>query len=528
MCRLDPIFWVDLFGWTFNPRGKVRKMPWQCFSFQQRGFREIKRCIDDQEDCIILKSRDMGVSWLTLFVMGWYWLFEPLSSFLLMSRDSKLVDKAGDPKSLFWKIDFIIKHLPPWMVPPYKRTEMHLENQANDSTIDGASSTGDAPVGDRRTAAFMDEFSKMLNAQSIWGQSADMADCRIINGTPKGTGGIGGQFYECSKIIPEKNRLRFHWSEHPLKNEGLYYDETGKPLSPWYLKRCERAGWNKAEIAQELDIDFLGSGHQFFDAEAVGRHRQAYLREPLVIGDLSEHGFHETPGGPLRLWRRPDGKKFPPGDYVVGCDVSQGQGASNSTASVTNRSTGEMVAELVTNRMRPDEFADVVVMLCWWLHEAFLIWEANGPGLTFGDRVLSHGYRNVYWRKNLFSLSQKETDTPGWWATPGNKSHAFRHYAAQLYRGAYLCRSAECLDEHALIIWNPMGRIEHQHATGDDPTGARSNHADRVMAAVLSVFGCGDLEVQRQEAERPKIIPANSLGGRYEAYLRARAEVELW
>jgi len=45
----------------------------------------------------------------------------------LVSRVEDLVDKTDDPKSLFWKIDFIHKHLPKWLMPDFERQKMHLK-----------------------------------------------------------------------------------------------------------------------------------------------------------------------------------------------------------------------------------------------------------------------------------------------------------------------------------------------------------------------------------------------------------------
>lgn len=43
-----------------------------------------------------------------------------------------------------------------------------------------------------------------------------------------------------------------HWTLHPDKAEGLYYDKDGKPRSPWYDK--ETAEMTRSAIAREYDM----------------------------------------------------------------------------------------------------------------------------------------------------------------------------------------------------------------------------------------------------------------------------------
>ena len=80
-----------------------------------------------------------------------------MKSFLLVSRVQDYVDKPGNPKALFWKIDFLLNNFPPWLKPRgYReanhRRLLHIENPENGSVIDGESTTGNVSRGDRRTA----------------------------------------------------------------------------------------------------------------------------------------------------------------------------------------------------------------------------------------------------------------------------------------------------------------------------------------------------------------------------------------
>ena len=78
-------------------------------------------CVDQGNDAIIDKSRDMGASWLCVAIAAWYWLFRPDAQVLLVSRVEDLVDRRGDPDCLMWKIDYMLDNLPDWMLPTDRR-----------------------------------------------------------------------------------------------------------------------------------------------------------------------------------------------------------------------------------------------------------------------------------------------------------------------------------------------------------------------------------------------------------------------
>ncbi|MFI7879908.1 terminase, partial [Acinetobacter baumannii] len=69
----------------------------------------------------------------------------------MLSRNEDYVDKKGDPKALFWKLDYMIKKDPEWLQPKINRTKLHIENMDNGSTIEGESTTQRAGRGGRFT-----------------------------------------------------------------------------------------------------------------------------------------------------------------------------------------------------------------------------------------------------------------------------------------------------------------------------------------------------------------------------------------
>lgn len=527
LCSRDLLFFLNAFGWTYDPRRTNNPVvPFITYGFQDGVLIDINDYIQNGNDIVMEKSRDMGASWMCLSVFYWRWRFRKYQSFMMVSRKADLVDKSGDPDSLFWKVDFLQKHLPGWMIPDLTRNNMHLHNNENQSTIDGESTTGDVGVGGRRTAILLDEFAKVDEGYKVLEATRDNTKCRIFNSTPEGTGNAYFDIRQkaADKATPMK-LLTLHWALHPEKAAGLYWDSSGKKRSPWYDNECLRTA-NLREIAKELDIDYEASGYQFFDPALLEVQMRKNVRPPDMRGDIDfdsttckPNAFLEREDGALRLWTsdtfRLDENGKPPKNktYVAGCDIGVGSGNSNSTLSVVDAETGEKLAEYANANIKDYEFARFAVALCRWFQckndmGAYLIWEANGPGRAFGAQVLEIGYRNIYYREQSDgSVRKKASDFPGWFTTKDNKRVLLGDLRRAESTGEFINRSAEAVEERRHYVHLSSGSIAHSRSvTTEDPTGARDNHGDRVIADALAYRGSKEylLPTAVQEPEIPE------------------------
>jgi hypothetical protein len=538
-CAADVGFYVDSFVWTFDPRGEDRLMPWVSWPYQVRAMAKMVECIRIGADLVIEKSRDMGASWLSLLVMEWLWHFRRAMTFLMISRKEDLVDAPGVPDSLFWKLDFVHQHLPQWLRVDLERRRLHFGNLDNGSTIDGESTTAAAGVGGRRTAVFVDEFSRIEEGYQLLAGTADVTRCRIFNFTPFG---IGNAAYELA-TRQDMAKLRLHWSEHPHKAAGLYrwepeeqqpqlldkeypytswypYVQDGRLRSPWYDGECKRRA-NDREVAEMIDIDYQGSEYQFFDARVIKELQQTTALPAVWEGDIEFEaetgrllGLVPCKGGPLKLWCPRGTQGLPaPGRYGIGADIAAGTGATNSCISVVDGRTGERVGEYVTPYLRPEQLAGRAVAMCRLFGSeegegAAFAWEMQGPGVVFGKRVIELGYRNVYYRTNEHSLKKTVSDTPGWYPTPDNRRTVLEEYRAALASRAFVNRSTEALEECLRFVHRRTGVVEHaEQEGGRDPSGARANHGDRVIADALAwKMARGEGRVAKKE-ETPQETP---------------------
>jgi hypothetical protein len=271
-----------------------------------------------------------------------------------------------------------------------------------------------------------------------------------------------------------------------------------------------------------LDIDYLGSGYQFFSADKINEAIRNHSRPPILVGDL-EHDektaeplhFREHENGCARLWflLSRDGK--PPLDhrYVVAVDVSAGTGASNSTIVAWDIVTREKALEFASPFIRPEALAKQAVAIAKWLGGALIIWESNGPGRQFGGRVADCGYNRVYLRQREEAISKKVSDIPGWTSTHDGKLALLGNYRAAIESGAAVNRSKEALEETLEYIFSPGGSVEHSRSTDrSDPSGARANHGDRVMADAMAWHAMSSKARLPEKAE-PE-LPVGSLAWR--------------
>ncbi len=540
-CRQDPVFFFNGFLWAYDPFhrfGPFAKVPIILFENNQythlfNGNSQTETCIEivkafESHDLLIEKTRDMLASYLCIGCCLWGWNFAKYkASFLFGSRNEECVDDAGNPKAMFYKLDYMIKNMPVWLLPngfSYKqhRRLRHIENPENDSVIDGETTTKEFARSDRRTAIILDEFAAVAQGYQILEATMSATPCRIFNSTPKG---VGNAFYD--KSISDIKKIRLHWSGDYTKSRGMYrtdgrgqlevldragYPDNYEPIldgklrSVWYDKECKREP-NSRLIAQELDIDYLGSGGQFFNSDVIQSHIAKHARMPVVVGDFDYNslisepiGFRENEKGHLRLWTfLTKENEFPAtvGKIAVAVDIAMGTGASNSVATGYSYIDNTKVFEYANPRISPEELARFVVSLCKWLGNTYMIFENNGgPGLSFSHVIKSTGFGQVYRPLDTGTVHTKDI---GWPSTKETKMTLLGSYHDALRSEAIINRSKPALEETLEYIYTPDGTIEHSRASNKlDPSGAKQNHGDRVIADALAFKILTERKVSKQ------------------------------
>lgn len=292
-CKHDAALFVNDWAWTFDPRARSplpKTMPFRLWPKQVELLFWLWTLYEASRGGGVKKSRDMGVTWLIAAFAVWLWVFWPETTVGFGSRKLELVDKKGDPKCIFWKIRFIIRHLPAWMRPEgYEEDGPHdnyarIVNPENGCVItgEGGSNIG---RGDRTSIYFLDEYAKIPYAVAVWESVQDTSDCVIPTST---SGGMGTHFW----AIEEDKRIPFFY---------LHYRDDPRKDEEWAAQKRKALG--EAGFAREQEMDDAAAlDHAILEGQWVrscvelGRRLAAIKVPGPVTGglDVGDSGEDET------------------------------------------------------------------------------------------------------------------------------------------------------------------------------------------------------------------------------------------
>lgn len=475
--KRDVLFAFNTFFVTYDPRLKGGKdVPFVTYPFQDETILEINRCIEQGENLFADKSRDMGMTYMVLYVFLWRWLTRRGESFKIGSRKEDYVDKPGDMDSLFEKLRYQLKFLPYFLLPrgwDFRKNSafMRLMNPELGCSIIGEATNADFARGGRNVAVFFDEFEAWdETAEQAWRSATDSTRCKMVVGTPKGS---GNKFAELSRTSEVKNKLHLLWHRHPLKSvtssahlelvklgkvrdkvqgyvvevsektapEGCYVDQYGKVRSEWYDLECEQR--SKEDIAENLDCNYLTSGQPYFDTLICDENLRYMAREPIKVGDIhwkvaprfdSQTGycsnmddlsveFVESFNGKIKIWEEPlDGWE---NGYVIPADVAEGlEQGDYSSASVLKRfgDKPEVVAAL-HGHMKIFEYVEELARLGVYYKKAYIAPERNKDGSAVILQLLKM-YRWL-WHKDVITKGYPQaTDKIGFETSNRHVKHA--------------------------------------------------------------------------------------------------------
>ena len=469
----------------------------------------------------------------------------------------------GLHKTLMHKVCYALINLPAWMRPAILKTYMLLQNLDNDSAISGEATNENFGAGDRQNAILIDEYGRMDHAMAvnIIDSVHDTSDCVIVNSTHF----WGPQHPYNQLLTQRYGKIqvaKLPWWNNPTKNKGLYlspdYDvveiedidyyrekcpdifhniSAKEPLvvskldknnigdihfvadggdlneggfrSPWYDK--EESERRPSDVARNLDMRPRGSGFSVFTPAILHRVEKEQTFPKRFEGDIKViYKQGKVIAGKLTTGKRAKllwwgdlvaGRPDQTHNYIVGCDIGLGRGASNSVASIVDVELRKEVGKWICPNTPPESFGNVAVALCKWIggkdKEPLLIWETNGPGLNFEHSIVKNAYPFIYIQRDEKARRKKKKNKRGWTNTKGpdgTKFHLLLDLDAALMEGLKqdpkrdyiriadinIIREAEC------YIFNSNGTPMPAKAGEDDETEASSAHGDRIIALGLS------------------------------------------
>lgn len=252
------------------------------------------------------KSRQMGWTWTTSWLLLWALAYWPESHGLATHLNAAKVDDGGSrstTESIFGRIRYMAESkiprswnadrestwpegMQPIDVLDFKQSpESIIVNRLSGASLNGGAATEDPGRGGSYTHILADEFARIP-----WGAAAHRSmrsACptgRNYGSTPNGK---SNRYYELASKPPRGYRkVRLHWTRHPIYGAGHHIagelqgcvrcdgvraeivwdaEETahlthrypGRVTSPWYDSAI--VDLTDEDVAQELDISYEGS-----------------------------------------------------------------------------------------------------------------------------------------------------------------------------------------------------------------------------------------------------------------------------
>lgn len=244
----NPAQFIIDWGVTYDPRNPERKLPayipFLLFPKQEDWIAwQIERW-KKQEAGITEKTRDMGMSWLSMGLACTLCLHHDGLAIGVGSRKEEYVDLIGDPKGLFEKGRMFLSGLPPefrsgWIRDKHSPHKRLIIPETN-SIIAGEAGDG-IGRGARASIYYVDESAFLERPQLVDASLSATTNCRQDISTPNGMANSFAQ-RRFGGAIPV---FTFHWRDDPRKDDD------------WYAKQVDKL--DPVTVAQELDINYSAS-----------------------------------------------------------------------------------------------------------------------------------------------------------------------------------------------------------------------------------------------------------------------------
>jgi hypothetical protein len=235
-------------------------MPFILFERQKELIDFVLACLEGEENGLLEKCRDMGATWVCAALSVWLWRFYPGAAVGWGSRKEQLVDKLGDPDSIFEKIRMLIRSMPREFLPEGFNEKddmayMRIVNPNNGSTITGEAGDN-IGRGGRKLIYFKDESAHYERPEKIEASLSDNTRVQIDISSVNGLGNVfhrrreNGLEWEGGLAHKDKtNVFIMDWRDHPAKDQK------------WYNSRKTKAKADGLEhiFAQEVERSYSAS-----------------------------------------------------------------------------------------------------------------------------------------------------------------------------------------------------------------------------------------------------------------------------
>lgn len=420
------VFFFSMFIWAIHPKkGKIR---FKLFPFQK----SVLLSFLTERFNIILKFRQAGITELISLFCLWYAMYHPHKNIQIISI------KERTAKRVLRRIKFMYENLPDHLKVPVvngRGDELGTSTEvefANGSMITSIPTTEEAGRSEAASLLVIDEAAIVRWASVIWASAFPTLSTggrAIINSTPYGVGNFYHSLWE-EAISPKGNGfvpIRLFWWMHPWFDEK-WYQEMSTALGP-------------RRTAQEIDGDFLTSGHSVFDLAEI-KELEASIEE-IQWKEVSMNG---------QLYVREDA--VPGDEYFIGADVSTGRAKDYSTFSIMNQDGREVA--FFKGKVSPSRLARLLGEYGMKYNRAMVGNESNDIGLATTEKLQADGYPNLYYSRKVLRKkgeSRKQVELiPGWYTNLKTRPLMINKLEEDMRQGNLeLCNKFFCREAYTFI-----------------------------------------------------------------------------
>lgn len=460
---------------------------------------------------IILKSRQMGFSTVSLALCLWNAIKRPNTSYLIVSLDNKQVSE------LFGRLKRMNDNLPrnQYTFPETVRDNRDELLLSNGSRIQVAPPHDNLGRGSTYQYVLLSEMafyqldqSKLLT--SVMQGLAKNPDSKIvIESTANGT---ANHYYNLFQKSMKRNTnfKAFFYSWISDAHKGQFKSEI-KQAVEWYKatnkgsrlaakeldieqKRLHESGatldmlmwrdWKLSTMSiEDFQMEFPSTAVEAF--KSTGRNvfdqgkiidRLNHIPEPIEAEILKKElpeQLHKWIGKGVNIYHLPK-----QGRYYGGSDTASGSGGDSSSLSILN-AEGIEVASFHNNKISVYEFAEFLNYIGKYFGYTYLAIERNSYGLPVIERLWQdHGYQNLYKHKTFDKKGNRKLER-GWMTTEVTKAILVTDMKESFEKGLILVNDKETLQQMQMFVEDAKGKMGNKKGS--------NNHDDLVISLGLAV-----------------------------------------
>lgn len=435
-CRNSPEYFLNTYGYVSGFLGKI---PFRLFKYQSITLSLFLKYPFN----IILKSRQLGISWLVAGYALWLCLFFSYRNVLMISI------KDETAKELLRKVRYLYDNLPDFL-----KAELVTSNKSkmefwNGSVIKSVPTSEEAGRSEALSLLIIDEAAYVRWIDKIWAAAyptLSTGGAAILLSTPNGL----GNFYadQWAKALEGKslfNPIRLHYWYRP-------------DYTPAWFER-QRANMYPFQLAQEILGDFIGSGNLVCDVTAL-RALQDLCSSLTPVEILYQEASGEDNCG-LYIFDRPEANK----GYIMGIDFAEGGRGDFQALQVIEAQSGLQVAEY-RSALPLRQFNDKIFEIGEMYNYALAAPEVVGAGSPIIMYLQDRNYPTIYEHRDL--ANREKIIRLGFPTNSQTRPILIDEIETEVREGVSGIRGIRTVNELMTFAWSKKGKAEAQPGKKDD------------------------------------------------------------